>query len=162
MQSSVGTKIGCIPLTPIYVYNGGPKTWDPVPDVLTAQRLVRDTGIPNFGGLRIPVKTNLNIDSWRKHLVDYFDHLLPDLIEFRFPLDFDKSRNLQSTLVNHASARLHLDHVDKYIKEEVGFQSMLYPWYKPFDLHISPFMTREKSDSNSRRTIMDLSFPKGL
>ena len=29
-------------------------------------------------------------------------------------------------------------------------------------VHISPFMTREKLDSNSRRTIMDLSFPKGL
>ena len=34
--------------------------------------------------------------------------------------------------------------------------------HKPFDVHISPFMTREKSDSDSRRTIMDLSFPKGL
>ena len=33
---------------------------------------------------------------------------------------------------------------------------------KPFDIHISPFMTRDKSDSNSRRTIMDLSFSKGL
>ena len=33
---------------------------------------------------------------------------------------------------------------------------------EPFDLHISPFMTREKSDSNFRRTINDLSFPKGL
>ena len=32
----------------------------------------------------------------------------------------------------------------------------------PFDIHISPFMTRAKSDSQSRRTIMDLSFPKGL
>ena len=31
-----------------------------------------------------------------------------------------------------------------------------------FDIHISPFMSRAKSDSDSRRTIMDLSFPKGL
>ena len=32
----------------------------------------------------------------------------------------------------------------------------------PFDIYISPFMTREKPDSNSQRTIMDLSFAKGL
>ena len=48
-------------------------------------------------------------------------------MEFGFPLDFDRSRDLQSTLVNHASARLHTDHVDKYIQEEAGFQAMLGP-----------------------------------
>ena len=31
---------------------------------------------------------------------------------------------------------------------------------KPFDIHISPFMTSEKLDSNSKSTIMDLRFPK--
>ena len=162
-EYQIGTKFGCIPLTPIYVYKGEPRTWDPVPDVLTAHRLIRDTGIPNFWGLSIPVKTNLNIAGWRKHLVDYFDQQLQDLIEFGFPLDFDRTRDLQSTLVNHASARMYPDHVDKYIQEEVDFQAMLGPLdHKPFDNHISPFMTREKSDSNSRRTIMDLIFPKGL
>ena len=110
----------------------------------------------------IPVRTNLNVKSSRHYLVDYFDQQLPEMIEFGFPLDFDRSRNLQSTFVNHASARLYPDHVDKYIEEEVGFQAMLGPLdTKPFDIHISPFMTRAKSDSNSRRTIMDLSFPKG-
>ena len=128
-----------------------------IPDVLTAHKLIRQSGLPNFLGLHIPVRTNLKINSWRKHLVDYFDQQLPDLIKFRFPLDFDRSRDLQSTFVNHASARLYPDHVDKHIEEEVGFQAML-----DTKLHISPFMTRAKSDSNSRRTIMDLSFPKGL
>ena len=55
------------------------------------------------------------------------------------------------------------DHVDRYTWEEVGFEAMLGPLdNNPFDVHISSFMTREKSDSDSRRTIMDLSFPKGL
>ena len=75
---------------------------------------------------------------------------------------FDRSRNLQSTFVNRTSATLYPEHVDKYIEEEVGFQAMLGPLgTKPFDIHISPFMTREKSNSDARRTIMDLSFPKG-
>ena len=162
-KAQIGTKFGCVPLAPIYVYKGQPKVWESVPDIFMAHKLIRDSGLPNFLGLRIPVETNLNVSSWRKHLVDYFDQQLPDLIEFGFPLDFDRTRDLQSTLVNHASARLNPDHVDKYIQEEVGFKAMLGPLdIKPFDIHISPFMTRDKSDSNSRRTIMDLSFPKGL
>ena len=38
---------------------------------------------------------------------------------------------------------------------------MLGPFdQKPIPLHISPFMTREKPDSEVRRTIVDLSWPK--
>ena len=162
-KDQIGTKFGCVPLAPIYVYKGPTTYWHAIPDILTAHKLIRQSGLPNFLGLRIPVRTNLNVNSWRHHLVDYFDQQLPDLIEFGFPLDFDRSRDLQITFVNHASARLYPDHVDKYIEEEVGFQAMLGPLdSKPFDIHISPFMTRAKSDSESRRTIMDLCFPKGL
>ena len=160
-QAQIGTKFECVPLAPIYVCKGQPKIWDLVQDIFTAHKLIRESGIPNFLGLRIPVCINTNVSSWRKHLADYFDQQLLDLIEFGFPLDFDRTRNLQSTLINHASSRLYPDHVDKYIQEEVGFEAMLGPLNaKPFNIHISPFMIREKSDSNSRRTIMDLSFPK--
>ena len=94
--------------------------------------------------MHVPVRTKLNVISWRKYLVDYFDQQFPDLIEFGFPLDFDRSRDLQSTLVDQASAQLYPDHVDRHIQEEVGFQGMLGPLdNKPFDIHISLFMTRE-------------------
>ena len=106
-KAQIGTKFGCIPLAPIYVYRGHIQHWEQTPDVLTADRLIRNTGIPNCLGLCIPVQTNLNVASWRKHLADYFDQQLPDLIEFGFPLDFDRSRDLQSTLINLASARLY-------------------------------------------------------
>ena len=115
----MGTKSCRVPLSPIYVYKGLPKIWNQIPDILTAHKLIKNTGIPNFMGMRIPVKTNLNVGACRKYLTDYFVQQLPDLIEFGFPLDFDRSRYLHSTLVNHASAHLQLDHVDKYIQEEV-------------------------------------------
>ena len=125
MRIRIRTKFGCVPLAQIYVYKGQTKVWDLVPDILIAHKVIRDSGLPNFLGLRIPVKTNLNVSSWRKHLVDYFVQQLPDLIEFGFPLDFDRNKDLQSMLVNHASARLYPDHVDRYIQtplsEEVGF-----------------------------------------
>ena len=39
---------------------------------------------------------------------------------------------------------------------------MLGPFHqKPLQLHVSPFMTREKADSDLRRTIVDLSWPIG-
>ena len=125
--------------------------------------MIRDSGIPNFLGLCIPVKTNLKISSWRAHLCDYFDKQLCDLIEFGFPLDFDRSRQFESTLVNHVSARNFSEHIDKYLQEEIQFEAILGPFdHPPSSMHISPFMNREKSGSDSRRAIIDLSFPKGL
>ena len=125
--------------------------------------MVRQSGVPNFLGLRIPIPTQLKVDRWRYYLRDYFDQQLPDLIEFGFPLDFDRSGLLGQTLDNHTSANEYPDPVDKYIQEEISHNAMLGPFeIPPFDLHVSPFMTREKVGSNKRRTIIDLSWPKGL
>ena len=52
--------------------------------------------------------------------------------------------------------------INKFRKKLISKLCLVLLDHKPFDIHISPFMTREKSDSNSRRTIMDLIFPKGL
>ena len=110
----LGSNFGCIPLTPIVLYQGTHRVWQNIPDVLQAHRMIRDSGIPNILGLCIPVNTNLEISSWKTHLCDYFDKQLVDLIEFGFPLDFDRTRQLESTFVNHASARNFFEHVDKY------------------------------------------------
>ena len=88
-----------------------------------------------------------------------FDQQLVDLIEYGFPLDFDRTRKLESTLQNHASARNYPTHVNKYLQEELLHNAILGPLDdKPFDVHISPLMTRDKSSSDCRRTIFDLSF----
>ena len=49
-KAQIGTQFGCTPLTLIYVYRGKSRVWDPVPDVITAHKLIKSTGIPNFGG----------------------------------------------------------------------------------------------------------------
>ena len=41
---------GCIPLNPISIYQGPTKVWHSIPSVLQAHKMIRDTGIPNFGG----------------------------------------------------------------------------------------------------------------
>ena len=85
-----------------------------------------------------------------------------DLLEFRFPLDFDRDSDLVSTEVKHSSAVHFSEHVTTYINKELSHGLMLDPFVnKPIQLYISPFMTREKQDSDLRRTIAYLSLLKG-
>ena len=51
--------------------------------------------------------------------MDHWDDRLVDLVEFRFPLDFDRSSNLISTEENHKSAKDYEEHVEHYLQEEV-------------------------------------------
>ena len=129
---------------------------------LQAHKLIKASGKPNFLGCRIPVQSNLNIASWRSHLSEYWDAQLLDLLEFGFPLDFQRDSILISTEKNHTSALQNLHHVQAYIEEELSFKAMLGPFdHKPIPLHVSPLMVRDKQDSSKKRTIMDLSWPKG-
>ena len=161
-KQQIGLRFGCVPLSPITTYLGPDIQWLKVPSIIEAHTLVKASGKPNFLGMRIPVQNSLKADKWRQYLVNYFDHQLPDLIEFGFPLSFDRSLDLTSTLHNHPSAVQFIDHVDKYIQEELSHQAIIGPFNEmPFKMHVSPFMTRDKAGSNTRRTIIDLSWPKG-
>ena len=51
----LGSNFGCIPLTPIQLHQGSQKVWQNIPEVLQAHRMIRDSGIPIFLGLCIPV-----------------------------------------------------------------------------------------------------------
>ena len=52
--------------------------------------------------------------------------------------------------------------MDKYIQEELSYQAIIGLFNEmPFKMHISRLMSREKAGSNTRRTIIDLSWPKG-
>ena len=123
---------------------------------------LRKDGRPNFSGLQIPIKSKLNADKFAHYLQGYWDWHLPMFIKFGFPLDIDRKVKIQSELVNHPSATKFSDHVDHYIEEEMAHGAIIGPFDSPpFDLHTSPFMSREKPGSNKRRIIVDLSWPKG-
>ena len=162
-QEQIGTAFGCLPLSTIKLFTGDPTYYENIPDIIQIHKLVKQSGVPNFLGLRIPIPTQLKVDRWRYYLRDYFDQQLPDLLEFGFPLDFDRSCDLGHTIDNHNSANDYPEQVHQYIQEEIKHNAILGPFQTPpFDLHISPFMTREKMGSSNRRTIIDLSWPKGL
>ena len=95
--------------------------------------------------------------------MDYWDKQLVDLLEFGFPLDFNRSFKLQSNEENHASARDHSYDIECYIQEELKHGPMLGPFdQKPIPLHISPFMTREKTDSEVRCSTVYVSWAENF
>ena len=155
-------KFGFCPLSKLQLYTGESVKHSTTFTDLQAHKLVKASGKPNFLGCRIPVQSNLNIASWRAYLSEYWDAQLLDLLEFGFPLDFQRDSILVSTEKNHTSALQNLQHVQAYIEEELSFKAMLGPFdHKPIPLHVSPLMVRDKQDSSKKRTIMDLSWPKG-
>ena len=132
----LGSDFGCIPLADFKLYEGPPIIWHSVPDIVQAHNLIKANGLPNFLGQRIPVKSELNISSCRKHLCNYFDQELVDLIHYGFPLGFDKNLDLSSTFRNHASAVEFAAHVGQYIQEELQDGALLGPLdHAPFDIY---------------------------
>ena len=102
------------------------------------------------------------ISNWKKFLNNYWDKQLIDLLTFGFPLDFDRSLPLNTTLENHKSALQYSNQVQEYLETEIRHGAILGPFRDlPFKIHVSPLMTRPKQDSNKCRTILDLSWPKG-
>ena len=97
---------------------------------------------------------------------DYWDYQLPYFLKFGFPLDFphEKENLLQSTEESHSSADKFSSHVKRYLDTEMQHKAIFGPYMDPpygNSTHVSPFMSREKPDSDNRRIIIDLSWPLG-
>ena len=126
-------------------------------------KIVKKTGKPNFLKVRLPVTSQLNVDKWKSPLEDYWDQQLLQLLQFGFPLDFNRCCPLQHEVGNHSSANEFPADVDAYIEEECKFGALLGPFdVNPIEnAHNSPFMTRNKPSLDRRRVIIDLSYPLG-
>ena len=117
----------------------------------------------NYCGARVPVPSGLCVDAWRRYLQSYPDVGMVDFLEFGWPVNFDRSSPLRSTMVNHTSALQYPADLDFYISTELGHGALLGPFDGPpfLPTHVSPLMTRPKKGSEHRRIIMDLSWPHG-
>ena len=158
-----GDQFGYIALNDLKIYRGPEVTWKQIPSIIQAHKLIRQSGVPNFLNCRIPGSNPIESSRWRHYLADYWDKQLPDLIQYGVPLDFNMQCPLSSSTTNHAPAHKHATHVEEYIREEFTHGALNDPFEDlDLDIHISPLMAREKQNSTQRRTIMDLSWPKGF
>ena len=90
--------------------------------------------------------------QWERHLANYLDKQLLELIKFGFPLDFNRSCALGEYTGNHASAHEYPADIEAYISEELSYGALVGPFVvNPIpEGHCSPFMTRNKPNSDRR------------
>ena len=134
-------------------------------DPVLTHKVVRHMGGKNFETAKIQLPSDINFELLDQLCANYWDYQLPYFLRYGFPLDFpqDKETRLQSTEVSHASAIRYPTHVDAYINIEIQHKAIFGPYAdKPYgeSSHVSPFMSREKNDSQNRRIIIDLSWPE--
>ena len=125
---------------------------------------VRQSALPNYLDIRMPVPSKLKIQNWRKELINYQDVMLVDMLAFGWPVDYTATKIPTPTYVNHAKDTDATIHIDKYIQKELQYNALLGPFEEyPFTpwYQVSPMMTRDKHESNDKRIIVDLSFPEG-
>ena len=100
-----GNIFGALPITDQIVYQGLPKNNASAANILELHSKIRHSQLPNFWGCHIPVKGQLNPHVWREYLSDYWDKQLTGLIEYGFPIDFDRTCPLLPTDKNQSSAQ---------------------------------------------------------
>ena len=131
--------------------------------IFDVHRRIKVSGTHNFMQSQIQVQSQLKPEVWQKYLNNYWDSQLVLLLRYGFPLDFDYTSPLQSVHENHSSATEYTKDVQAYLSEEKQFGAILGPFQEaPIEnLHVSPFLTRDKPGGSHRRVIVDLSFPHG-
>ena len=160
VQSKV--KFGFIPLTDPIMPSRVELSNIACNDPIQLHNEVKKYDLPNYLGAHIPVPSQLNICKWESLLQDYWDKQLLECLKFGFPLGFNRMCPLKHDKENHKSAILLPEDVNKYIEEERKFGAIIGPFQEQAieNLHYSLFMTRHKPNSENRRVILDLSWPR--
>ena len=135
-------------------------------DVVKSSRLIQESGVPNCIGCHIPVSSALNISfKFREYLSDYTDKEICEFLEFGWPVGYEGNGLLIPSLINHKGAINDPEGVERYLKKEISYGSVIGPLSEnPFThtaLMTSPLQAVSKKDSDEKRIVVDLSFPQG-
>ena len=96
--------------------------------------------------------------------MDYHDHNICSLLWFGLPINGEVAPVGDRVVKNHSGTTQFARHIDQYLKKEIALGAVLGPFKSnpfPADCIISPLNSTPKKDSQERRVILDLSFPKG-
>ena len=126
--------------------------------------IIKDTKQPNYKCARFHIKSGLNIKACEYHLDGYPDKWILQYLRFRLHLSLTENVQLDSEHVtNQYSALAYPEAVTEYLFNKVRLGAILGPFDKigSKDIHCSPLLTRPK-DSDKRRFILGLSYPRGM
>lgn len=134
------------------------------PDFARCYNEIKAKNCPNFIGARVTLNSALNLDRWEQELHDYHDKEICQFLRYGWPIGYESDSPPTSVEENHYSGQQHLPHVRKFIQKELHHSAIVGPFSSP-PFHpwtrISPILTRPKKETDDRRIIIDLSFPKG-
>ena len=120
-------------------------------------------GLPNRLGARITLPSGLNLSEWDRALAGYHDTLLVDYLRYGWPSGYTAHQPPTPVHKNHSTADKYQKQVEAFIKKELEMGGLLGPFtdppFTPWS-HVSPLMTAPKKESDSRRIIVDMSFPE--
>ena len=124
--------------------------------------MVIQDGQPNSMGLRIPLRTNWNLNLFQSLCTSRSDYEVLTYLRYGWLLNRNKG-SVAQTFENHMSARKYPSHVSKYILKELKHNTLIGPFVtSPFShdvTGVSPLSTTPKKYSTNRRVIVDLSWP---
>lgn len=125
---------------------------------------VKSYRLPNAAGAKVTLKSGLNLSKWEEYLRDYHDREVCAYLRYGWPVGYLGDQPPASVKNNHPSGYVYKSHVKKFISTELGHDAIIGPFKEqPFEpwTRISPIMSRPKKDSDSRRIIIDLTYPEG-
>ena len=93
----MASQFRAVSLTSPQIYMGS-KTDNSVSEPSLLHKIVRDSGFQSYHGIRIPVPANFYIANWRRFCRKLLGWLIGCLLEFVFPLNFDRKPSLSSVI----------------------------------------------------------------
>ena len=90
---------------------------------------VHASGLPNFQRCKMTV-SELNMKVWRERLVQYEDKVICEYLQYGFPLDFNREKELkyEEVIKNHKGARDYPVFIAKYLKKECSANRIAGPF----------------------------------
>ena len=134
-------------------------------DFIRAHELIKESGMHNFEGCRIPLPTAIRYDRLEEALGDGAspkDLRMLALLKYGMPIGCNPRYGISKVQKNHFSAIGFKDDMNEYFDKGVQAQHLLGPFEQPpiRDLCFSPLMSVPK-DNSKRRVVVDFSFPPG-
>ena len=137
--------------------------------MIEANRAIRKSKLPNYRHCRIPVNSKFNMSYLTTQLEDYHDKEVLTFIEYGWPISFsdklsDNTGDNYKRHINHKGATEYPHEIDKYLDKEIQEGAIVGPVLDNSflkEITVSPLNSRPKRESDERRILLDLSFPKG-
>ena len=122
------------------------------------------SGVPNRFGIRQPVKSNWIVQLMDSLLSEYHEREIIEWLTYGFPVSWEGDEYPVPAETNHLGATRYSEHIDEYLKTKIEIRATIGPFTILLffrRIGISPLLSRPKRGSDSRRVILDISFPFG-